>query len=295
MNDITKFKFEKIFNAERLVTLFYMEISKDFQYDGESHDFWEMVYIDKGQMLCTADKNVFLLKSGELTFHKPNEFHNLKGNGSVAPNVTILTFECHSREMKFFEGKIFKLDEEEKSIFSFLVSEGISRFKIQNKHNPLQPVINEEADSPLGSSQMTKNLLEIFLIMLRRNTEMLSKKTRKRFSIDRGKISYAQKELFDYIDSQLYGKLTIADVACALGKSESTVKKLFATYMSGGIINYYNGRKIDEAKRLIREDKYNFNQISDMLCFDTPQYFSKIFKQYTNMTPREYKLSILTQ
>lgn len=295
MNDITKFKFEKIFNVERLVTLFYMEFSKDFQYDGESHDFWEMVYIDKGEMLCTADRNEFLLKSGEITFHKPNEFHNLRGNGSVAPNVTILTFECHSREMKFFEGKIFKLDDDEKSVFSFLISEGISRYKIQNEHNPLKPIMVEESDSPLGSAQMTKNLLEIFLIMLRRNTEMLSKNSRKRFSLDRAKISYAQKELFDYIDSRIYGRLTIADAAIAIGKSESTVKKLFSTCMRGGIINYYNARKIDEARRLIREDKYNFNQISDMLCFDTPQYFSKIFKQYTNMTPREYKTSILTQ
>lgn len=295
MNNIAKFKFEKIFNVERLVTLFYMEFSKDFHYEGESHDFWELVYIDKGEMLCTADRNEFLLKSGEITFHKPNEFHNLRGNGIVAPNVTILTFECHSREMKFFEGKIFKLDEEEKSVFSFLVSEGISRYKIQNEHNPLEPVMVEDTDSPLGSGQMTKNLLEIFLIMLRRNTEMLSKKSRKRFTVERAKISYAQKELFDYIDSRIYGKLTIADASAALGKSESAVKKLFATCMSGGIINYYNSRKIDEARRLIREDKYNFNQISDMLCFDTPQYFSKIFKQYTNMTPREYKMSILTQ
>ena len=34
-------------------------------------------------------------------------------------------------------------------------------------------------------------------------------------------------------------------------------------------------------------------QIADLLRFDTPQYFSKCFKDYTRMTPSEYKRSIL--
>ena len=120
-DNFTKHGFEKIFNVEKLITLFYMEFSKDFHYSGEKHDFWEMVYIDKGEMFCTADKNKFTIKSGELTFHKPNEFHNLSGNGSVFPNVSIITFECKSKAMHFFEGKIFKLNSEEKELLSILL------------------------------------------------------------------------------------------------------------------------------------------------------------------------------
>ena len=82
----------------------------------------------------------------------------------------------------------------------------------------------------------------------------------------------------------------VSDVAKAVGKSESTVKKLFADYH--GIIKYYNSLKIKEAKRLIREERYNISQISDMLCFDTPQYFSKCFRSFTGMSPLEYKRSL---
>ena len=42
----TRIPFERMFNVEKIITLFYMEMSKNFHYDGESHDFWEMVYID---------------------------------------------------------------------------------------------------------------------------------------------------------------------------------------------------------------------------------------------------------
>ena len=110
----TRLSFEKVFNVDKIITLFYMELSKNFRYEGEQHDFWEMVYIDRGEMICTADKNRFILKSGEMIFHKPNEFHNHMGNDADPPNISIVTFECRSRAMQYFDGKIFRLDGEEK-------------------------------------------------------------------------------------------------------------------------------------------------------------------------------------
>ena len=51
-------------------------------------------------------------------------------------------------------------------------------------------------------------------------------------------------------------------------------------------------RKIKEAKKLIREEQYNITQISYMLAFDNPHYFSRVFKRITNMTPTQYKNSV---
>ena len=289
----TRIKFKKVFKVDAIITLFYMEMSKSFRYEGESHDFWEMVYIDKGEMICQADRKRFVLKNGEMAFHKPNEFHNLSGNGLVPPNVSIVTFECKSRAMKCFAGKIFKLDPEEKSLLSLLFSEGLSCFRLIDEKNPLLQNLVKLDDAPFGSSQMTKNLLEAFLIMLYRHTNVVTKKMRRSYVIDGVEVPYNVKEILDFLSQNLYGKITVSDVAKFVGKSESTVKQLFDGYQKNGIIKYYNSLKIKEAKKLIREGKYNFSQISDMLCFDNPQYFSKAFKKFTNMTPSEYKASII--
>ena len=291
-DNFTRISFEKVFNIDKIITIFYMELSKNFCYDAERHDFWEMVYIDKGEMICTTDKNRFILKSGEMTFHKPNEFHNLSGNNTVAPNVSILTFECKSASMKYFDGKIFRLSPEEKSLLSMLFSEGLSCFQLEDKSNPLLQKLQKIDSAPFGSSQMTKNLLEIFLIKLCRNTDVLTKKMRRIYVIDKVDIPYPVKEILDFLQDNLYRKLTIQDIAAAVGKSESTVKLLFSQFQKEGIIKYYNSLKIKEAKKLIREGKYNITQISDLLCYDNPQYFSKCFKLYANMTPSEYKSSI---
>ena len=292
-DNFTRLSFEKIFNVDKIITIFYMELSKNFYYEGEKHDFWEMVYIDKGEMICTADDKRFVLKSGEMTFHKPNEFHNLSGDSSVAPNVSILTFECKSRAMKHFEGKIFRLNAEEKALLSTLFSEGLSCYQLEDARNPLLQKLKVIKHSPLGSSQMTKNLLEIFLIKLCRNTDVVTKEMRQSYVIDGIDVPYNVMEILDYLKEHIYGKVTIRDLAKHLDKSESTIKQLFAQYRDGGIIRYYNTLKIKEARKLIREGKYNMTQISDMLQFDNPQYFSKCFKTVTNMTPSEYKASIM--
>ena len=228
-----------------------------------------------------------------MTFHKPNEYHNLSGNNTVAPNVSIITFRCRSRAMQHFEGKIFRLNTEEKSLLSMLFEEGLSCFRLVDPHNPLLQKLETVQESPFGSSQMTKNLLEMFLIKLSRKTDVVTKKMRRQYVIDGVDVPYNVKEILDYLSGQVYGKIKIRDVAEALGKSESTVKQQFSQYRADGIINYYNGLKIREAKKLIREDKYNFTQIADLLHFDNPQYFSRCFKSHTNMTPSEYKSSII--
>ena len=294
MADIfTHQSFDRVFNVDSIITLFYMELPKDFHYDGERHDFWEMVYIDKGEMVCTADKNRFTLKSGEMTFHRPNEFHNLSGNNTVAPNVSIITFECRSRAMRQLEGKIFRLSPEEKGILSSVFSEGLSCYQLADPHSPLLQKLVKIEPSPFGSSQMTKNLLEIFLIRLCRNTDVVTKEMRRSYVIGGMDVPYDVKEILDFLQDNVYGSITVADVARAVGKSESTVKQLFSRYRKDGIIHYYNSLKIREARRLIREGTCNMTQIADLLQFDNPQYFSKCFKAFMKMTPTEYKASIL--
>ena len=292
-DNFTLLGFEKVFIIEKIITLFYMELPKNFYYEGEQHDFWEMVYIDKGEMLCTAGKNRFVLKSGEMTFHKPNEFHNLSGNNNVAPNVSIITFQCRSKAMRQFEGKIFQLNADEKALLSAVISEGLSCFRLVDPTNPLLQKMEAIELSPFGSQQMVKNLLEVLLIKLNRDQDALPKSVRQSYIIDGVDVPYHVKEILQFLNDNIYGKITISDVAQAVGKGESTVKQLFSIYRKSGIMKYYNSLKIKEARRLIREGRYNMTQIADLLHFDSPQYFSKCFKSFTKLTPSEYKSSII--
>ena len=116
-----------IFPVENLYTLFYFELSKTFFTRGEAHDFWEFVYVDKGELMVTADGNSFLLSAGSAAFHHPNQFHIVKANGIIAPNILVVTFDCKSSYADFFSNKTFILDDTEKKYLSDIAKAKIGR------------------------------------------------------------------------------------------------------------------------------------------------------------------------
>ena len=140
---------------------------------------------------------------------------------------------------------------------------------------------------------MIRNLLEIFLISLYRHRECLTKTSRQSIQIDGVAVNFEIKELLDVLQANIYGRLSVSDIAKAVGKSESTVKSVFRSFYSGGIMRYYRSLKIREAKKLIRENRHTLAQIAELLCYDSPQYFSKCFRDATNMSPSQYQQSIM--
>ena len=96
-----KTQLKNLINVNRVVTIHYYEFDKNFAFDGETHDFWEMVYIDKGKVLVKSEENEIVLAQGDVIFHKPNEFHAIKAYES-APNFFVISFECQSPSMIYF-------------------------------------------------------------------------------------------------------------------------------------------------------------------------------------------------
>ena len=64
-----------VFRVTALVNAAYYNLPEDFLFPGESHDFWEMIYVDRGQVVICHDEGSYLLKAGEMLFCKPDVFH----------------------------------------------------------------------------------------------------------------------------------------------------------------------------------------------------------------------------
>ena len=95
-----------------------------------------------------------------------------------------------------------------------------------------------------------------------------------------------------YLEKNVESKCKISDVCAELGYSKSYLCKIFGEQTGQSIADYGTKLKISRAKRLIRENRLNFSQISDLLCFDNSQYFSRVFKRVTGMSPTEFKQTL---
>ena len=59
--------------VRKIYTIHYFEYMKNFEFSGETHDFWELQCVYKGEIKVLDH----ILKAGQVIFHKPNEFHNV--------------------------------------------------------------------------------------------------------------------------------------------------------------------------------------------------------------------------
>ena len=283
---------KKIIRVQNIVTVLYLENSSDFSFAGEKHDFWEFAYVDKGSVIFDADGREFLLRDGELVFHKPNEFHMLKAAEKSAPNISVISFVCNSSPMRFFENKIFKLTAEEKKILRSVLKEGLNAFEPLSQRPPVFGM-KEKSSAPLGAKQMAFSLLEYFLItLLRRNDESILRESRSVLPLGKEDYPPQVSAVFDYMTAHACERLSVKDFADAFSMSESAMKKLFFIYVKRGVTECFNDVKLNKAKMLIRENELNLTEISDKLEFSSVHYFSRFFKKNTGMTPTEYRESV---
>lgn len=282
---------EIVVDIKEIKSLYYFEFSKDYRNFGEAHDFWEIVYVDKGEIEATADENIVKVKQGHAIFHKPNEFHNVIANKTVAPNIFITSFVCTSPAMSFFENRVMEISAKQREIIRALVDDAKETHLVSNFPPYTKKKKETCADVPIGGLQMIKNYIEQLLISLLRSNR--ASENSGVFVSDFGVTGKCVEDIIRYMNNAIFGKFSVEGMCAYLGYSKAYLSKIFRAETGRTILEYYTDLKISEARRMIREKKYNFSQISDLLCFDNPRYFSRVFKRVTGLTPQEYKKSIL--
>ncbi len=284
---------KKEISVSRIVTVLYIENSSSFFFGGESHDFWEFNYIDKGCMVVTIEGKEYLLKSGELIFFQPNEFHSLEARELSAPNHTVVSFVSNSKAMKYFKNKIIVLNSQERKLLSILLREGLSAYAPIEKQPPISGMVERE-NAPIGAVQMTFNLLEEFLItLLRRSESGISIGTRLLSPMYYESLPERVKEIAKFMEQNIRQSLSVSEIAKHFLLSESGLKKIFSRDVGCGVTDFFNNMKIEKAKEFIRQNEMNFTQISDELGFSSIHYFSRLFKKKTGMTLTEYRSSVI--
>lgn len=279
--------------VSKIVTVLYLENSSSFVFGGEAHDFWEFNYIDKGEMAITVEGKEYLLKSGEIVFFQPNEFHSLAARGNSAPNHTVVSFVSSSKAMKYFKNKIIALNAQERKLLSILLGEGLAAFSPIDRQPPITGMRLKE-NAPIGAVQMTFNLLEEFLItLLRRSESGIFIGTRLVSPMYYESLPKRTKEIARYMAENITKHLTVSQIAKQFLMSEGGLKKMFSKDVDCGVTDFFNNMKIEKAKEYIRENEKNFTQISDELGFSSIHYFSRLFKKKTGMTLTEYRSSVI--
>ena len=266
------YRVSTLLSISKIVTIHYQKLSKNYVFPKEKHNFWEMIYCDKNNIYVNSDLGTTLLKRGEVIFLSPDEVHSVECDKKLDSNIFIISFVCKSKTINYFMG------------------EAKNTFVIPD-FNPNLIKLELKPDPNIGGAQIITNNLEELLIKLIR--EETAKPTSSEIFISKVENSDAlEDEIVRILEQNLYGKISLDKLSAELHYGKTTLCKTFRQRTGKSIINYYLELKIEESKKLIRENN-SFGDISTLLRFDSLPHFTKTFKRMTSMTPRDYKNSIL--
>lgn len=288
-----KHRFANTLVVSKVVTIHYYEFLKDFAFDGESHDFWELVYADKETVLVTAGEREFALRQGEAAFHKPNEFHKLRADGVHAPNVLIVSFETRSAAMRFFENKALAVPPGLRPMLAAIIGEGRAAFELPF-FDPGLRALTVKKGAPVGAQQLIRINLEQLLILLLRQYAGQGDKTQV-FTSKSKLEKHIAGQVSHYLEQHLCESVRVEQVCRHFHYGKTRLSAIFKSAYGHGVRAHHNMLRMERASRLLRERNLTCAEISEQLGFSSPQYFSQCFRQATGMSPGEYCRSLQAQ
>ena len=283
---------KKEISINSIITIHYFEYCKNFIFQGESHDFWEFLYVDNGQVSVRSDDEFFTLNTGDIIFHRPNEFHALKSIGKNAPNLVAVSFSSDSPALRDFYKLRTSLSLKERSMISNIISEAHSAFSTPLYDPSVEQVILNPS-APFGACQMILLYLEEFLITIKRNhLTRPDVHSSVEAPVNMNTKTIHLQEIIDYMYKHICDHLTVPIICNEFSISRSSLQSLFNSQKECGAIEYFNQIKIEYAKEIIRSGTMNITEIAHYLSYSSLQYFSKQFKKATGMSPLTYSLSV---
>lgn len=107
--------------------------------------------------------------------------------------------------------------------------------------------------------------------------ELIGKKSNK---LIRGVKEYVQ----NYYDQEI----TLAEIADSLYVNKNYLSQLFKKVTGETFVTYLNRFRIEKAKEKLRQQHYMVYEVSEMVGYQNPTYFSQVFKSITGVSPSEF-------
>lgn len=92
----------------------------------------------------------------------------------------------------------------------------------------------------------------------------------------------------DYIETHLFEKINLEQMAKQLGYASYYLSKRFKQETGKTVNDYIKEEKIERAKLLFTRGDITVNEMSERLAFSSPSYFCAVFKEHTGMLPSEF-------
>ncbi|MCL2362995.1 MAG: AraC family transcriptional regulator [Defluviitaleaceae bacterium] len=254
-------------NIPNIYTLFYQEQDKDYLFPGEAHHPYEIIYVDSGLLHSVASGYDFLLHQGDFMIYGPNQWHMQYADGITDVRFINVSFEMDCDFVDELSNRVFTATKDIKRILIQLMQE-------------------RDSDLPLNDDMVQALVKQLVVIIyrLKAQSDDENPSSHIRDSRENALIDKAQR----YISENLHCHLTVETLSKAINISKSYLWTLFKNNLNITPSRYISRAKLNEGRRMIRQENLPIKFIAARLSYATVQHFSRCFKEEFGITPSAY-------
>ena len=104
--------------------------------------------------------------------------------------------------------------------------------------------------------------------------------------------SFTVRRAIEYINYNLQGNLSLSTVSDAIKKNSSYLSNQFKKETGCTLTRYIQEKRIEESIRMLDSTNLTIQEISHLVGIDDLSWFSKLFKNITNMSPTKYRATM---
>ena len=248
------------------------------------HDEMELIYIKKGIGRITVDFREYKVTGPSLVLILPGQLH------SIDP----FNEEAMEYENIIFSPNMLVSRQNDVTATDFLLPLITGKITVPTVFTPVYPYYEDIIapidacdeickTKPQGYELYVKSQLFQFFFILDNRCRNLTTTGKNKKTLDKMKI------VLKYIENNYMQKITIGDIAAAVGFSESHFMRYFKETMGTSFVEYLRDYRLTIASRLLTSSDSSILNIAAETGFENLSYFNRVFKEKYKMTPRQFR------
>ncbi len=251
-----------------------------------SHNFYEIAIVYRGKGIHITPQGEISFKAGEIIIVKPGQVHGFKDlEDVVLMNIMIRSKFIDEDVMELSDIPKYndffvmaKKDKPEKSAITQFNIKPMHLFEIRAMIDSMQEEISRQ---PVGwTISTTTYLIQLILYLLRVYNSPSYPVTE---SVNQADM------LIKYIEKNFKNEISMQDLMEYSNMSESSVLRTFKRITGYPPFEYQMRQRMFAASRELIDTKLDITQIAYDVGYNDSNYFSRCFKKFMNMTPRDYR------
>lgn len=155
----------------------------------------------------------------------------------------------------------------------------------------LREMLREIEFKAVGYELICQDLLEVLILRLMRHAGLQFLPTKTEHRKPGRKPSKECAAVRHYIDNHFKENINLDMLSELVHVNKYYMVHSFTKEYGISPINYLISRRIEESKYLLSDTDHSLSQISHMLGFSSPSYFSQSFRRLEGMSPMEFRRS----